>query len=266
MRGINHPQLTRHSNTDYILTNPTSPYKRILHAGQIAKFLAYDKSLRDGRTPDRMLGIPMGYDEFAEVFNQYRQPKDRREFSIVTVEQSEERVLKSRHPVTLKDFFITAEQCGLGTSSQENTDKAGALVFERFAKDKAKADQRRDEAIQQRKDRKRKGYSAPDKQRPKRRRYYDDEDEQDGYYDEEDETTLEIFEDLPDSAVNPPLPTSTASTSALTPVPVASSNLPTIIDLRNQNITVPEAVTTVVPITADELQPEQEYEEQPMQE
>jgi hypothetical protein len=60
-----------------------------------------------------MLGIPLGYNEFVEVFNQYKQPKDKREFSIISVEQSEERILKSRFPVTLKDFFLTAEQCGL---------------------------------------------------------------------------------------------------------------------------------------------------------
>jgi hypothetical protein len=213
-----------------------------------------------------MLGIPLGYNEFVEVFNQYKQPKDKREFSIISVEQSEERILKSRFPVTLKDFFLTAEQCGLSAPTEEEGDRASALVFERFAKDKAKADKRRDEAIQKRKDRKRKDFSAPNKQRPKKRRYYEDDDEDDDYYEEEEEATLEIFEDLPNNTAIPPVPASAASTSTLTSVPVASPDLSTVIDLRNQNTMVPEAITTVVPITANELQLEQEYEEQPMQE
>jgi transposase InsO family protein len=271
MRGITHPQFTRYSNTDYILTNPTSPYKRILHTGHIAKCLNYDKALRDGRTPDQVLGIPLGYDEFAEIFNEYKRPNDKRELSTTGVERTKGTIRKSRHPVTLRDFFITAEQCGLGAPNKDKEAEESALVFERYAKDKAKSDKRRDEAIQKRKEKRRENFSGPVKPN-KRGRYFNNQEENEEDYDDEDpNSVLEIFEDIPQLPVNQPTPGPIASTSTPTPVHVDASNLPTIIDLRvaNRDVAAPEVVTTsavnaanfiLAPEFDEYLQPPQEMQ------
>ena len=67
--SIQHPNFRRIGRTEYSVTNPNSMYADIIHVGQIAKYLAFDKSLRDRRCLTNAPGIPLGYSHFATVFN-----------------------------------------------------------------------------------------------------------------------------------------------------------------------------------------------------
>ena len=262
MRGISHPQFTRHSNTEYFMNNPTYPHQKIIHVGQVAKFLAYDRSLRDGRNPNRMIGVPLGYDEFAEIFNGHKRLRDNRELSTVSAGGY---VHRSQNPVTLRDFFITAEQCGIITSANRE-DEDSALVFERFAKERARAEKRRDEAIQKRKDKQKDNFEEPEKPN-KRKRYYDGSVQGGNDLDDENSTStiLEFIEDLPhipDDIIHPNdllehIPESSSSSSVL--APVADDQVSTIIDLRTiqQTDNVPDTTTTIntAVVTTDDSMP-----------
>ena len=65
--GINHPNFHRASRTEYTMSSPGALFLEIIHVGQIAKYIAYDKSLRDGCIPNSLPGIPIGYLQFANI-------------------------------------------------------------------------------------------------------------------------------------------------------------------------------------------------------
>lgn len=76
--GIRHPKFQRRTQTEYIMTTTEPVRHAILHVGQIANYLAFDKALRNGRRVSDLPGLPIGYIEFAHVFNTGATSKDHR--------------------------------------------------------------------------------------------------------------------------------------------------------------------------------------------
>ena len=123
--------------------------------GQIAKYIAYDKSLRDGRIPNSLSGIPMGYLQFANIFNDGIRvfPRDQRQFSTFLSDHAGDHVFRPGNPVTLKDFRITPEQCGLVQPPRFATlTEAQSIVFQEYATQKALDEVKKHEAIKERQD------------------------------------------------------------------------------------------------------------------
>ena len=157
--GINHPNFRRASWTEYTvlytMSSPGALFLEIIHVGQIAKYIAYDKSLRDGRIPNSLPGIPIGYLQFANVFNDGIRifPRDQRRFSTFLSDHAGDHVFRPGNPVTLKDFRITPEQCGLVQPPRFATlTEAQSIVFQEYATQKALDEVKKREAIKERQD------------------------------------------------------------------------------------------------------------------
>ena len=129
---IRHPQLHCLNKTDYAIFNPETMYCGVIHVGQISKYLAFDKSLRDGSALSKLLDVPIGYVEFAKTFNTGTHPQDKWHLSTITFSLLGEQIIKSNNPVHLSDFFITPEQCGLAPLRNGPTE-AQVFVFEEYA-------------------------------------------------------------------------------------------------------------------------------------
>ena len=150
-KEIKHPWLKRLNDTEFILDRPESLNPIVIHAGQILKFINFDQSLRDGRSIPDLTGIPLGYDDFARAFNDGRRRNDKREMSLVLTDTStgDQHIIRSRHPIALRDFAITPVQCGLPAPST-SLDDPNAIIAREYAINQAKQAARRREAIQER--------------------------------------------------------------------------------------------------------------------
>ena len=118
--SIRHQRFFRLSKTDYLMSDPVAKHRSIIHVGQISAYLTFDKLLRDGRPLDKMRGIPAGYATFATVFNSGTHYNDKRRLSTFVFTPTGDQVVRSTNPVTLHDFAITAEQCGLINPRRES--------------------------------------------------------------------------------------------------------------------------------------------------
>jgi hypothetical protein len=153
--GIRHPRFLRISKTEYAFNNPTSVYQEVVHVGQISKFLNFDKLLREGRLPNNISGVPLGYLEFANSFNTGTHPQDKRRLSTYISTPTGDHVVKSTEPVSLHDFHITLEQCGLASPHRNTLTEDQAFVFQEYATVMASQTKRRREAFQARDDKRR---------------------------------------------------------------------------------------------------------------
>ena len=134
VNGIRHPYFRRISKTEYLINDPTNLYHGVMHVGQIFKYLAFDKSLRDGRLPATLPGMPLGYLNFANSFNNGVLSNDTRWLSVISYHNNQEQVTPSSHPVSLRDFAITMEKYGLSiTCSNEATNERSALIAAEYA-------------------------------------------------------------------------------------------------------------------------------------
>jgi hypothetical protein len=140
--GIQHPRFIRVSKTEYTMNNPGNFHRELLHVGQIAKYLLFDKALREGKSINGLSGIPVGYTDFAKVFNEGTHPRDGRRLTTITFTQTGYQRTTSNNPVTLHDFVITPEQCGLAPIKQNSTVEAESYVFKEYAKRMALQDHR----------------------------------------------------------------------------------------------------------------------------
>lgn len=178
--GIQHPNFRRIGRTEYSVTNPNSMYADIIHVGQIAKYLAFDKSLRDGRRLTNTPGIPFGYSHFATIFNDGARyfTRDRRRLSTFISDDAGDHIIKSDIPVTLKDFRITPEQCGIVPPPRFATLTEGqTFVFQEYATRMATESVKKREAIQQRQEKRENPDGASSNKKRKRNqgpRYYED--------------------------------------------------------------------------------------------
>lgn len=194
-RSIDHPSFKRQSATVYLMDLDANTRVSI-HVGQIARFLMFDRNLRRDefqKSPD----IPLGYAEFAAAFNNGAVPGDHRRLSTISDTRVNYRpqIQKSTDPVSITDFFISAEQTGMHPR-RRNEDQFS--VIEEYAKSMARQSKRRDKAIQDRLDRKESffsGISNPKAltfKRTKKNRtpsFHPDNDDGNIYFDTEDSTT-----------------------------------------------------------------------------
>jgi hypothetical protein len=148
LKGINHPRFARTSKTEYTITGNNSDHDHhsVIHVGQIKNYLTFDKLLREELRVPKSAGIPLGYADFANAFNNGAHPRDRRRLSRYTSGQ----VFPSNAPVFIQDFHITPDQCGLGSAPVEKDPQA--LVNEAYATSQAVKNQRQQQAYQDRKD------------------------------------------------------------------------------------------------------------------
>jgi hypothetical protein len=222
--GINHPCFNRINDTEYAVLrqdHSNNTYRAVLHVGQVAKYLDFDRRLREGRKIYPKTERPFGYEEFALIFNSGVSSNDKRRLSTFTrTESGPFLIAKSERPVTLRNFKIRPEQCGLGTLE---VSPAQTAVMTEMAISAAADKKRRREAYEER-----------EKNRKTKRRYFDEEyhHSQDSEQDEEDFIPFHI--DLPrissnrqpsepTSSITVNLPVPSTSSSAADPVPSSSS-------------------------------------------
>jgi hypothetical protein len=96
--------------------------------------------------------MPLGYAEFATTFNERTIAADHRRISTVTYDENGvAQIQKSGNPVPITDFFITPEQTGIpNLANRRNEDQFS--VIEEYAKTMARQSKKRDQAIQDRRD------------------------------------------------------------------------------------------------------------------
>ena len=142
-----HPLIYRRGKLEYVVKKPGTARNDLIHVGQVAKYLAFDRDLRHSKSIADIREVPMGYMDFAKAFNDGKSLDENCELSTIVVVNNEEHIIKSWVPLTLNHLGITAEQCGIPPRRQEDD---SAAVFKDYATMKAKETQRRDEANQRR--------------------------------------------------------------------------------------------------------------------
>jgi hypothetical protein len=112
--------------------------------------------------------------EFADVFNTGTHPQDQRHLSTYMRTPTGDHVVKSTYPVSLRDFHIVPEQCGLAVPRHTSLTEDQASVFQEYATVMASQTKRRREAFQIRDDKRRKQFyksSGPKKGKNNNNRY-----------------------------------------------------------------------------------------------
>ena len=119
LRSIDHPRFSRISPTHYLLRNVEGYLNHTIHAGQIADFINFDQSLREPGELSSFRSMPLGYLEFAELWNSGVHQGDPRRFSTIYFPEGAEEPLLTiaPDPVALADFVITPQQVGLATNN-----------------------------------------------------------------------------------------------------------------------------------------------------
>ena len=130
--GIQHPHFLHLSKTEYSMIYTDVNHRGIIHVGQIQKFLAFDKSLHDGHDLAQVQGIPLGYNDFVRVFNAGTFPQDTWHLSTIVLTPNGKHVIVSHHPITLIDFLITPEQCGMDPNQRHSPTDAQVSVYEEY--------------------------------------------------------------------------------------------------------------------------------------
>ena len=149
------------------MDNPGNLHREILHVGQISFYLAFNKSLHEGKHLDNLTGVPSGYNNFATTFSDGTHPHDYCRLSTIVSTPTRDQIVRSTCPVILRDFVITAEQCGTAVVRRSVTTKVQASVFEEYATTMALRNKHRRKAYQDRDD-KRACNAAIASRRPKR--------------------------------------------------------------------------------------------------
>ena len=123
LRSIDHPRFSRISPTHYLLRNVEGYLNHTMHVGQIADFINFDQSLREPGELSSLRSMPLGYLEFAELWNSgVHQGDPRRISTIYFPEGAEEPLLTvAPEPVALADFVITSQQVGLAITNSQPT-------------------------------------------------------------------------------------------------------------------------------------------------
>ena len=95
--------------------------------------------------------------DFATIFNTGKHPHDKRYLSTFISTPEGFSVTKSMNPVTLRDFYITVEQCGLAPPRDATAD-AQAYVFQEYTTNMAMRTKRWRDAFQERDNKRRDAY------------------------------------------------------------------------------------------------------------
>ena len=96
-------------------------------------FLAFDALLWEGKNPSNSTCIPLGYSEFATIFNTGASHRDARWLFTFAFTPTRNQITRSSTPVFLDDFHITPEQCGLAPLCQNGITEAHAFILEDYA-------------------------------------------------------------------------------------------------------------------------------------
>jgi hypothetical protein len=117
LRGVDHPRFVRISTTHYLIRDVTGITNSTVHVGQVADFLNFEKNLRELGGIDQLKSMPMGYLDFADLWNAgvYEgDPRRLSNYTFVDNAQDPGPILSiSTSPVDIDDFFITQHQVGL---------------------------------------------------------------------------------------------------------------------------------------------------------
>jgi hypothetical protein len=148
--------------------------------------------------------------------------QDYRRLSTFVLTADDTRIIKSTNPVTLNDFVITPEQCGIRPPRYIQPVDARTIVYEEYATNMAIRDKKRRDAIEARNLKKCAafGKSIDEKSSKKRKFFHDDDFETltidlDHDLELEDPTfTIRDFEALAHSSTSNPLPTRESTPSA----------------------------------------------------
>lgn len=138
LRGVRHPAFTQISATQYSISNPDGRHCWNVHVGQIMNYLAFDSNLRTYGVISNSGTIPLGYNDFQIAWNTGIHPEDTCRISTFTPGKGDQVNIcePSVDPVTLIDFFITPEQCGM-PKRRNKREEARALIFEDYAASQA---------------------------------------------------------------------------------------------------------------------------------
>ena len=115
LRGVDHPRFTRIAPTHYLLRNSSNFFNLTVHVGQIADFLNFEKSIRTQGGLVDLKSMPLGYLDFAELWNSRTYEGDPRRLSYYSYSENAEEPTThiSPVPVALESFYITQQQVGL---------------------------------------------------------------------------------------------------------------------------------------------------------
>ena len=114
LRSIDHPRFTRISATHYLLRNVDGYLNYTIHVGQVADFVNFNQTLREPVELSQLRSMPLGYLEFAHLWNSGVHPGDPRRLSIISKpEDDTPNIIVSKEPISLSDFVITQQQVGL---------------------------------------------------------------------------------------------------------------------------------------------------------
>jgi hypothetical protein len=156
---INHPKFQRQSRYLILITNDSVPYQYI-HVSQIHEAIKSSDALltQDTKNVSRCIA-PMGYTLIATTWNTYT--TNRKYFAMIQAARSSDEqpsVYIGGIPVSIHDFHITLEDCGLGILSQP--DHELSRLSRHIAMTAVYDREQRDLRQQQRYDRRATGYST----------------------------------------------------------------------------------------------------------
>jgi RNase H-like domain found in reverse transcriptase/Integrase zinc binding domain len=224
--NIRHPNFSRQSKTEYGMFNSVTKRRGVLHVGQIEKYLAFDRILSSGRPISQINNMPVGYLEFAEVFNNGAASYFKRDVSTIVKyrapenpQQELEHIVRSSHPPSLYDFGITPEQCGLTVPRPDGITEAELYMYKDYAMSKAMGNKKKTESIHNRKEKRLALFDKPEPRARERQnlRYSP-------YSTASQSSTTEF---IIDSFDGPPQTVTSSTSSQLSPEPsIASSTLP----------------------------------------
>jgi hypothetical protein len=115
--SVIHPLFSRISSTHYLICHPENYFSVTVHVGQIADYLNFEERLRVQKDFTDFQSMPLGYAEFADLWNTGVSQNDiRRISSFAFPEDSDTHVFNiSTTPLLISEFFITPDQVGLRT-------------------------------------------------------------------------------------------------------------------------------------------------------
>jgi RNase H-like domain found in reverse transcriptase/Reverse transcriptase (RNA-dependent DNA polymerase)/Integrase zinc binding domain/Retroviral aspartyl protease/Zinc knuckle len=115
IQSVNHPLFSRISPTHYLIKNSNGYLSVTLHVGQVADYFNFEERLRIQKDLSNFQSMPLGYLEFADLWNSGVSSNDIRRLSTYSyVEGSDGPVYDlSSTPLLVGEFFITPEQVGL---------------------------------------------------------------------------------------------------------------------------------------------------------
>ena len=115
--SVKHPLIHRISATHYKARGENDVFHSTIHVGQVVDYIDFDSHIRKHRTLTGVESIPIGYLDFADLWNNGVSKEDTRRFTnYFWEEDTEDPTFEfSPHPLTVADFHITKEQAGMYT-------------------------------------------------------------------------------------------------------------------------------------------------------